>query len=216
MIGRSWCLAIAVLAMPAVASGQARSARAPRVTTPAPTRTQWHLPPDSSNTASFTVREQLVGAELPNDAVGITHTLTGGIVLDAAGQIDAIGSHVTVDMRTLTTDRANRDRYIKSHTIVTDSFPYATFVPQQVRLTTGSLTANGPFAGTMLGTLTLHGTTSPATWTVTGIVNGNDITGTATTHIHFGDYRMTQPRLMLVMSIVDDVKLDYAFHFVKS
>jgi polyisoprenoid-binding protein YceI len=201
---------------PAAAAGQGRNTRAPRAAAPVSAPTQWHLPADSSNTARFTVREQLVGAELPNDAIGITRSITGGIVLDAAGRIDSIGSHVTVDMRTLTTDRVNRDRYIKSHTLVTDSFPYATFVPQQLRLTSGSLTGSGPFAGTMLGTLTLHGTTSPAAWTVTGTVNGNDIKGTATTHIHFADYRMTQPRLMLVMSIVDDVKLDYDFHFVKS
>src|SRR5687768_18474142 len=41
------------------------------------------------NQARFVVREQLAGAELPNDAVGVTSAITGGITLDARGMVDS-------------------------------------------------------------------------------------------------------------------------------
>ena len=75
------------------------------------------------NEARFMVREQLAGAELPNDAVGMTSAITGGITLDSRGMVDSSASRISVDLTTLTSDRSRRDNFIKRPTLVTDSFP---------------------------------------------------------------------------------------------
>ena len=68
------------------------------------------------NEARFIVREQLAGAELPNDAIGVTRAITGGITLDARGRVDSSASRISVDLTTLTSDRARRDNFIKRRT----------------------------------------------------------------------------------------------------
>jgi polyisoprenoid-binding protein YceI len=63
--------------------------------------------------------------------------------------------------------------------------------------------------------LTIHGVTKPSTWDVTAEAKGGSITGKAVTRIHFGDFGMTQPRVAIVLSVVDDIKLEYDFSFVR-
>ena len=67
----------------------------------------------------------------------------------------------------------------------------------------------------MVGNLTIHGVTKPATWSVTTQVSGNDVTGQATTDFKFEDFGMTPPASMAVLSVVDNVKLEVSFHLVK-
>ena len=67
----------------------------------------------------------------------------------------------------------------------------------------------------LIGNLTLHGVTKPATWSVTTQVSGNDVTGLATTSFKFEDFGMSPPSSMAVLSVVDDVKLEVTLHLVK-
>ncbi len=119
-------------------------------------------------------------------------------------------------MDSLKSDKENRDSWIKSHTLRTDSFPITSIVVREIQGLPAKLPTSGTLSVKLLGDLTIHGVTRPWTWDVALKVNGNDYSGTATTHIKFGDFGMEQPRLMIVMSVVDDIKLQYDFHFVKT
>ena len=44
---------------------------------------------------------------------------------------------------------------------------------------------------------------------------GNHVSGKATTHLTFGDFNMSQPRVPVVASVVDDIKLEYDFHLIR-
>ena len=167
------------------------------------------------NQARFVVREQLAGAELPNDAVGVTSAITGGITLDARGMVDSSASRISVDLTTLTSDRSRRDNFIKRRTIVTDSFPTAELVVTGIRGLPATLPASGTMTLVLTGNLTIHGVTRPSTWDVTARVEGESILGQAVTRIKFGDFGMTQPRVAIVLSVVDDIRLEYDFHFVR-
>jgi polyisoprenoid-binding protein YceI len=169
----------------------------------------------AGNEARFVVREQLARAELPNDAIGSTTGITGEIVLDGKGGVDSAASRITVDLTTLKSDRDMRDRYIKRRTLVVDSFPQAQLVVTEVRGLPASLPTSGTLTFTLVGNLTVHGVTTRTTWEVTAQADGNEFTGTATTHVKFGDFGMQQPRVMMVLSVVDDLKLEYDFHFVR-
>lgn len=41
------------------------------------------------------------------------------------------------------------------------------------------------------------------------------ISGKAVTRIHFGDFDLEQPRVAIVLNVVDDIKLEYDFTFVR-
>ena len=193
---------LAVLAAPA----GAQAAR------PAPLRLSLAA---QGNEARFVVREQLAGAELPNDAVGVTSAITGGITLDARGLVDSSESRISVDLTTLTSDRPRRDNFIKRRTIVTDSFPAAELVVTGIKGLPPTLPASGTMTLVLTGTLTIHGVTRPTTWDVTARTEGESIIGKAVTRIKFGDFGMIQPRVAIVLSVVDDIRLEYDFHFVR-
>jgi len=222
MIGYGVRLSVLALLLPGLAVAQARgSARRPPA---AATRPRPKLVPAPShfmlaatgNQARFIVREHLMIMDAPNDAIGVTRAISGGITLTADGRIDPAASKIVVDLSTLTSDKENRDTWIKSHTLKTDSFPDAVFVPRQFAGIGGALPTSGTAAVKLVGDLTIHGVTRPVTWDVTLTAQGNDYTGSASTHIKFEDFGMEQPRLMIVISVIDDVRLEYDFHFVKS
>jgi polyisoprenoid-binding protein YceI len=210
---------VAVVLLPAAAGAQ----RGPSSTGPAkrvPMRSasqsvRFTLAPEG-NQARFTVREQLTIFESPNDAIGTTSAITGGITLRPDGSVDSTLSTIAVDLRTLTSDKENRDKWIKAHTLAVDSFPTAVMRVTAIRGLPSPRPASGTITATLLGSMTMHGVTHPTSWTVTLRANGTDYTGTATTHVKFEDFGMTQPRLFIVVSVIDDVKLDYTFHLTQS
>ncbi len=208
---RSAFLAACVLLVPAglAAQGGRSVSKAPAVV---PIRLS--VAPQG-NQARFVVREQLARAELPNDAVGVTTAITGGITLDGRGGVDSTSSRIVVDLTTLKSDREMRDRFIKRRTIVTDSFPTAVLVVTGITGLPGTLPAAGTMTLVLTGHLTIHGVTRPSTWDVTAQANGTAITGKAVTRIQFGDFGMEQPRVAIVLSVVDDIKLEYDFTFVR-
>jgi polyisoprenoid-binding protein YceI len=217
MIGRVARFVAAAVLIPSVALAQTSvrpPARRPAAKPAAPAAVHFALAP-TGNQARFIVREQLTTIESPIDAIGTTTAITGGITLTPSGSIDPARSRITIAMDSLASDKENRDKWIRSHTLRTDSFPTATLVVKELQGLPKTLLTTGTLALKLAGDLTVHGVTKPWTWDVTLTVDGNDFTGKATTHIKFGDFGMDQPRLMIVISVVDDVKLEYDFHFVK-
>jgi hypothetical protein len=59
--------------------------------------------------------------------------------------------------------------------------------------------------------MTVHGTTHPTTWKVNAHADGNDVVGTATTAFTFKDMGLDQPRVPIVLSVEDTIKLEYDF-----
>lgn len=203
---------IAALALAMAVPASAQAPRAPAAKAGSPIRLT--LAP-TGNEARFIVREQLAGAELPNDAIGTTSAITGGILIDAAGKIDPTVSKITIDLTTLKSDKDRRDGFIKRRTIVTDSFPNAAFVIKEVRGLPSTFPTSGQLTLTLVGDMTVHGVTRQQSWDATATVTGNDISGRAVTRIKFGDYGMSQPRVAVVLSVVDDIRLEYDFRLVR-
>jgi len=216
MLGRiaRW-VAVAIL-IPAVALAQAPARKPTAARHPAPPAPVHFDLALTGNEARFIVREQLMTATLPNDAIGATHAVSGGLTIAPDGKVDPATSTIVVKLDSLATDNPHRDTWIKEHTLRTDSFPTATMVVRELQGLPAHLPTMGTFPVKLVGDLTLHGVTRPWTWDVTLVANGNDYTGTATTHLKFGDFGMTQPRLLIVVSVIDDVRLEFAFHFVRS
>ncbi len=163
------------------------------------------------NEARFAVREQLVNLTLPNDAVGTTTAVSGAIVILPDGQIVTSKSRFVVDLTTLATDNSRRDGYIQRNTLETETYPEAVFVPSAVAGLPSPLPTSGAVAFQLVGDLTVHGVTRPATWDVTAQIDDSTLTGTAKTSTTFTDFGMTLPRVGPVLSVEDLITLECDF-----
>lgn len=161
----------------------------------------------AASEARYRVREQLAGVSFPTDAVGTTQDVRGTIALDGEGR-PAPGSQVTVDLRSLRSDEARRDTYLCERTLTTESFPYAEFVPQEIRGLPFPLPGSGQAPVQLLGDLTIRDVTRPTTWEGTVEFRGSTVRLRARTGFRFGDFALTQPRVMRVLSIEDHIRLE--------
>lgn len=162
--------------------------------------------------ARFLVREQLANRNLPSDAVGRTKNVSGAIAIDpATGKVDPSQSKFTVNIASLATDVSLRDGFIKRSVLTTDQFPDATFAVKEVKGLATPLPTSGDVQFQVVGDLTVRDVTKPITWDVTGKVDGNTVTGQATTAFKFGDFNLTQPRVPTVLSIEDNIRLEIDF-----
>jgi polyisoprenoid-binding protein YceI len=170
----------------------------------------------SQSEASYKATEQLAGISSPTDAVGQTSDVSGTIVFDANGAVVSSASKITIDLTTLTSDKSQRDNYIKRSTLNTNKYPDAVFVPTSVSGLPWPLPTTGQATFTISGNLTAHGVTKPTAWNATATFYGSKISGSATTEVKFEDFGMSPPRTMLVLSVEDHLSFTLQFVFTPS
>lgn len=158
--------------------------------------------------ARYRVREQLVGLEFPNDAVGITGAITGEIVLDEQGRVRPGDSKVTVDLRELKSDRDRRDNYLRRNTLETDRYPTVVFAPVEVRGLRLPLPASGTATWALVGDLTVRDRTQRVTWDATATFSGPEVSLKARTAFRFEDFGLRVPKVSVVLSVADDIRLE--------
>jgi len=187
----------------AVADHDVASARVRLVTAP------------EGNVARYRVREQLARLDFPNDAVGETSAITGALVLDENGAIVREESRFEVDLSTLKSDSDRRDNYVRRRTLQTEEYPTAVFVPTAIRSAPSPLPTSGEFTFELDGELTIREVTRPITWQVTARAADGTYSGTATTEFTFGTFELDIPRVASVLSIRDNIRLEYDFLLVR-
>jgi polyisoprenoid-binding protein YceI len=161
--------------------------------------------------ARYSIREQLAGFNLPNDAVGTTDAIEGSIVLDGQGRSLAEDSRLTVDLRKLQSDRDRRDNYVRRNTLETERYPTTVFVPTHIRGLPSPLPQSGTASFELIGDLTVRDVTRRVTWEATATFNGPDVNVQAKTAFRFADFGLTIPRVSSVLSVEDNIRLEADF-----
>ncbi len=196
----------------------------PTVAPPAPTPVHTPAPAPGgqvslelgqSTVARYRVREQLAGANLPNDAVGETTAVKGQLVLGPGNAIIGDASKFTVDLGGLRSDETRRDNYVRRSALDTAQFPTAEFVLRELRGLAAPLPASGAAQFQLVGDMTVHGVTSSLVWDATAIFTADGATGKATTGFPFSRFEMQVPRVALVLSLEDNIRLELDFRLVK-
>jgi polyisoprenoid-binding protein YceI len=201
-------LAVAVL-VPALARSVRPSSPGPGPVATAPAATvslRYTLVPEGSE-VRYRVREQLVGLSFPNDAVGASTAIEGGLAVDAQGRV-APGSRFVLDLRTLRSDEARRDSYVRRNTLETDRYPTVVFVPVEVRGLPMPPPEHGTAVFEILGDLTVREVTRRVTWVASATFAGPAVTVRARTAFRFGDFDLRIPRVSVVLSVQDDIRLE--------
>jgi polyisoprenoid-binding protein YceI len=167
------------------------------------------------NAARYRIREQLVGLDLPNDAVGETSQVTGSISADRSGKIIPAESKFTVDVSNLKSDKDRRDGFVKRRVLQTEQYPTVTLVPTSIRGISLPLPTSGSRTFDLTGDLTVRGVTHPTTWKVNAQFAPAGMNGKAATAFTFEDFGIDQPRVPVVLSVADTIKLELDFSLIK-
>ncbi len=166
------------------------------------------------NEVRYRVREQLVGRDLPNDAVGVTSAVSGVIALDAQGNVIPGSSRIVVDVTGLRSDQERRDGYLQRRLLETEQYPTVEFHPTALRGISLPLPSSGSRTFELSGDLTVKGVTRPTTWQVNARFANQRITGSAATAFTFEHFGLTQPRVPVVLSVADTIRLEYDFNLI--
>ena len=161
----------------------------------------------------YRVRERLVGKDLDNDAIGVTRAVSGQIALAADGSVIAEESKIVIDVTGLKSDQDRRDNYVRRRLLVTDTNPTVIFQPTAIRNGPKVIPTSGSGLFTIVGNLTVRGVTKPTTWTVSARYFPANVTGAASTTFTFADFSINQPRVPVLLSVSDTIRLEGDFNF---
>ena len=166
----------------------------------------------SGTFAGYRVEEQLAGVGA-NTAVGRTPDVTGTMVIDGTTVTTA---SFEVNLTTLQSDSGMRDGQLARQGLQTSQFPKATFkLTSPIQL--GTAPADGQTVSvTAVGDLTIHGVTKSVRLPLQAKLSGAVITVVGSLTIPFGDYGMTAPESMRVLSIKDPGTLELQLQLSKS
>jgi len=165
--------------------------------------------------ARYRVRERLVGHDLPNDAVGETKTLTGAISIDSSGKVIRQASKFVVNAETFVSDQRRRDGYVRGRLLESDTYPEVVLVPTAISGISLPLPTSGSRPFEMTGDLTVRGVTRPTIWKGTAQFQDGGVTGSAATSFTFDDIQMEQPRVPVLLSVADTIRLEIDFNLVR-
>jgi polyisoprenoid-binding protein YceI len=174
---------------------------------------RWTVAP-RENEARYRVREQLARINFPSDAVGVTTAIAGGIAVDAQGAVQRAQSRFTIDVAGLKSDSDRRDNFLRRNTLQAEQYPAIVFEPAVLHNLSFPLPASGDLDFQMVGDMTIRGVTRPVTWDVTAVVVDGALKGLARTRFTFADFGITKPRVASVLSVDDDIRLEYSFLLV--
>jgi polyisoprenoid-binding protein YceI len=169
----------------------------------------------TGNAVRYRVRERLVGRDLPNDAVGETKSITGAIAIDSSGKVLRRSSRFVVDAGTFVSDQDRRDGYVRGRLLNTEQYPTIVLVPAEVRGVSLPLPTSGTRSIEMVGDLTVRGVTRPTTWQGTAQFQDGRLMGSAATAFTFNDIQMEQPRVRVLLSVADTIRLEIDFNLVR-
>ena len=118
-------------------------------------------------------------------------------------------SRVTVDLRTLRSDEARRDNYVRRNTLETERFPTVTFVP--IRGAAPAIPAPAERLGVRSSWWATSRSRMPrgaSRGTRRPPSTGPGSRVRARTAFRFGDFGLRVPRVSVVLSVEDDIKLE--------
>ena len=203
-------------------------AQTPAEATAAPSPTDTTVPPTEAPVASdaggrvFTLAEDTIARYKVEEvlantgfkiATGETADVLGTVVFAADGSIIAAESRIVVQAATLRTDSDRRDGYVRSRTLETDQWPEVVFVPKSFDGLPAPIgDASGAAEFTITGDLTVRDQTREVIWDAAAeFAEDGTVTGSASVEFTFDDFGMDKPRVAIVVSVEDTIRLELDF-----
>jgi polyisoprenoid-binding protein YceI len=167
-------------------------------------------PGDANSFVGYRVQEQLVGGAIEQTTTGRTSDVTGSFTITGKTVQDVT---VTADLRTLTSDRTQRDDAIKDRGLESNRFPEARFVLAEPIERPTVPAVGETVSATAKGDFTLHGVTKQVEIPLEGRWDGRDVQVVGRLHIVFADYGIQAPTSPVVASIDDEGEMEFQVFF---
>ena len=164
--------------------------------------------PGSENKVVFVSKATVEGFE------GKTNKLEGHLMLNPASVGDTISVHLEVDLASLDTGIAKRNKHMRENHLETDKYPKAVFDGVSVRSPAGAkLDSDQPTVFDVEGTFTLHGVSRRMRINVAATYEAKGAGGRIEFHTTFpvalADYAISRPQfLFLKLAEVQDVRVN--------
>jgi polyisoprenoid-binding protein YceI len=159
--------------------------------------------------AAYFADEQLAALPVPSTAKGSTTAITGEFYLSDDGlDLDTSReSRFTVDLRSIKSDQALRDKRVHEVGLETARFPTATFVVSGITGVDPALAEGAEQTLQLSGMMDLHGVQRELTWEVKARREGGVMTALATVTFQFADFNIPVLNIANFVSAQDDVTL---------
>ncbi len=179
----------------------------------------WTVDPSIGSFDDFS--GSFVGYRVTEELVGIGTSTAVGRTPDVTGSLTLAGSTITeatfeADLTTLQSDSGMRDGQLGRQGLETDTYPTATFVlAEPIEL--DAVPAEGEaIAATAVGDLTLHGVTQRVEIPLEAQLSNGVVTVVGSLPVAFGDYGMTAPESMRVLSIDENGTMEFQLQFTQA
>lgn len=188
--------------------------------TPTSTSTSACAPVDASSTAytmtdkssaTYDVQEQFLNRDLPNTAHGKTDSVQGGFLVSKSEPATISAMKVTVDLSKLQSDEDRRDNAIRDRWLESNTYPNAVFVTTGPTQLPADASSGKEVTFEISGNMTIHNTTHPETFKVTGKLTGDTVTGKATSLVYMKNYGFDAPSIAGLLTVKDGVTVTLDF-----
>lgn len=170
----------------------------------------------SGSQAGYRVRETLAFVGAPSDAVGRTSSVHGTVSIVGSGStVSVSAASLTVDVNTLTSDRAMRDQRIHSVGLQSDRYPTATFVLSNPIVLPANASNGQAFTASAVGQLTIHGVTQTVTIPIQARLSGSQIQLAGFITFPFTEFGMTPPSIGGFVSVQDNATMEFAINLAQ-
>ena len=152
--------------------------------------------------ATFTLKETLSGKDVT--VVGVTNSISGDMQLQTTNPAKLTLGTIKIDARTLKTDNERRNGAIARMILNSDQQgnEYITFTATDVRGIPATIETGKQFSYTIVGNLTIRGTTKPVTFNATSTLNADgSLSGTANATVTYGDFGISVPDLSFLANV---------------
>lgn len=211
----------ATTAPPAAEPAPVQATEAPAAEEPAAGGGERTFAIDPANTVvSYEVDEEF-GSDALNRlgvAAGLTKTIgrtsaaDGALTMNFDGAApQLVDASFTVDISTLTSNQRMRDGRIRDQWLESGRYPTATFQATGIQNAPAAYSEGDEVSFQVAGDLTVREVTNPVVFDVTATLNGDTITGVATTEFLMSSFGVDPPRMANLFTVGDDTVIRVEF-----
>ena len=146
-----------------------------------------------------------------NTAVGVTQGISGTVQIDRSSPKNSQLSPFTVDISQFKSDSERRDQTIRERFLESATYPTVTFVPKTIEGLPDTIQDGTDYPLKISGDLTIHQAAKPVTFDVTARLQGDTLSGQATTQILMSDFGFGPINLFGILKTNDEVKVTFEF-----
>ncbi|MCB0201819.1 MAG: YceI family protein [Anaerolineae bacterium] len=147
-----------------------------------------------------------------NKTVGRTSTVDGALTLNFDGATpQLVDASFTVDISTLTSDQRMRDGRIRDEWLESSRFPTASFTATEIQNAPDAYTEGNEVTFQVAGDLTVREITQPVVFEVTATLDGDTISGVATTEFLMSSFGVDPPKMTNLFTVGDDTTIRVEF-----